>query len=313
MSSPSQTPAAPADPSPAPPASSADRPYLTDDENPFGFDHVRLRFRHDGWTPERQERFIEALAATGCVEHAARAVGKSVSSAYALKTRAEAQPFRLAWEAALEVGIKRLSEAALSRAIHGVPYPIFYKGEQVGERRHFDERLTMFLLRYRDPARHGAWIDHVERIEEDPDGAPVLLRQLMNRMMDRLFGDMGDEATRRSRKAKAKAKGRSGAKAGAKSGAQTRAKTTPAAKSRSGPKSADPAPATMPGAGDQALGGPDAATAAMPDQVASAAGRATAAPPAHDPEAPTQWGGSEDAAPNPHPPMRPPEPRIRGF
>ncbi len=178
----------------ASPLPRSERPFLEEEENPFAFDHVRLRFRQDGWTPERQERFIEALAATGCVEHAARAVGKSVSSAYALKTRAEARPFRLAWDAALEVGIKRLSEAALSRAIHGVAQPIYYQGEQVGERRHYDERLTMFLLRYRDPARFGPWIDRVDSVEEKFDGAPMLLRQLLNRMIDKLFGELGDDA-----------------------------------------------------------------------------------------------------------------------
>lgn len=178
----------------ASPLPRSERPFLEEAENPFAFDHVSLRFRHDGWTPERQERFIEALATTGCVEQAARAVGKSVSSAYALKTRAEAQPFRLAWEAALEVGVKRLSEAALSRAIHGVAQPVFYKGEQVGERRHYDERLTMFLLRYRDPARFGPWIDRVDSVEEKFDGASMLLRQMLNRMIDKLFGEIGEDA-----------------------------------------------------------------------------------------------------------------------
>lgn len=196
----SDTKSGPAPVPPTPPAPRTDRPFLSDDENPFGFDHVRLRFRHDGWTPERQERFIEALAATGCVEQAARAVGKSVSSAYALKTRPEAQPFRLAWEAALEVGIKRLSEAALSRAIHGVAHPVFYQGEQVGERRHYDERLTMFLLRYRDPARYGPWIDRAESVEEQPDAAALLLRQLLNNMIDRLFGESSHNAPERAPK-----------------------------------------------------------------------------------------------------------------
>ena len=39
---------------------------------------------------------------------------------------------------------------------------MFYKGEQVGERRYFDERLTMFLLRLRDPARFGTWRDRTD-------------------------------------------------------------------------------------------------------------------------------------------------------
>ena len=54
-----------------------------------------------------------------------------------------------AWDAALDNAMHRLEEAALSRAIHGVARPIFYHGEQVGEWREYDERLAMFLLRYR--------------------------------------------------------------------------------------------------------------------------------------------------------------------
>ena len=38
---------------------------------------------------------------------------------------------------------------------NGVVRPVFYKGEQVGEWRHFDERLTMFLLRFRRRHRFG--------------------------------------------------------------------------------------------------------------------------------------------------------------
>ena len=47
----------------------------------------------------------------------------------------------------------------MERSINGVARPIFYKGEQVGEWRQYDERLTMFLLRSRRPARYGKWVD----------------------------------------------------------------------------------------------------------------------------------------------------------
>ena len=43
----------------------------------------------------------------------------------------------------------------------GVARPILYKGEQVGESRHFDERLTMFLLRTRRPDRYGKWMERM--------------------------------------------------------------------------------------------------------------------------------------------------------
>ena len=36
-----------------------------------------LRYRHDGWTAERQAAFLKALAATSCVADACKAVGMS--------------------------------------------------------------------------------------------------------------------------------------------------------------------------------------------------------------------------------------------
>jgi hypothetical protein len=53
----------------------------------------------------------------------------------------------------------RIEEDAFTRSRRGVARPIFHKGEQVGEWRHYDERLTMFLLRARRPQRYGKWIE----------------------------------------------------------------------------------------------------------------------------------------------------------
>ena len=117
--------------------------------------------RYDGWTAERQEAFLKALAACGCVRDACKAVGMSHVSAYALRARPSAIAFRKAWDAALDCAMHRLEEAALSRAIHGVARPVFYKGEQVGEWRDHDERLTVFLLRYRRPHRFGSQLDRL--------------------------------------------------------------------------------------------------------------------------------------------------------
>lgn len=153
------------------------------------FTPVPVRARHDGWSPDRQVSFIEALSQSGCVEDAARSVGMSVASAYQLRGRVDALPFRRAWEAAIEVGVSRLSDAAMARAIHGVSVPVFYKGEQIGERRFYDERLTMFLLRYRDMGHYGKWLDRGEIISEKPDGPAQLLNRLVNRLLDWLHGD----------------------------------------------------------------------------------------------------------------------------
>ena len=163
-------------PDPPPPGTEPPDPLLDDEEDidetvngilcrrddGHGFGPVPMRYRHDGWVPERQLAFIEALADCGCVDEAARAVGMSRNAAYALRRRTDAQAFRLAWDAATDAAVARLRDAAMARAIHGVAVPVFHHGEQVGERRHFDERLTMFLLRCRDPARHGKWLERSE-------------------------------------------------------------------------------------------------------------------------------------------------------
>lgn len=112
------------------------------------------RPRHDGWTAEKQEAFLQALAQSGCVTDACRVVGMSRESAYRLYNRESATGFRRGWDAALDCSLRLLEDEMWSRAIKGVPRPLFYQGEQVGEYRHFDERLAMFLLRFRRPYRY---------------------------------------------------------------------------------------------------------------------------------------------------------------
>ncbi|MCJ8158478.1 hypothetical protein [Sphingomonas sp. LaA6.9] len=52
------------------------------------FDPVpRLCKRHDGWTPERQRAFVDALAETGSVRHAASRINMSSEGAYYLRRR----------------------------------------------------------------------------------------------------------------------------------------------------------------------------------------------------------------------------------
>lgn len=140
-----------------PQSAASSSPHCDDDEAApdFPFDPVPLRARHDGWTPERQTDFIVALAATGCVDMAAKSVGKSPQTAYRLRCHFDAQSFRQAWDAALDYAIRRLSDALYSRAIYGVSVPHYYKGELVGEHRRYNDRMAMFLLRYRDPLRYG--------------------------------------------------------------------------------------------------------------------------------------------------------------
>jgi hypothetical protein len=152
------------------------------------------RPRHDGWTAERQEAFLKALARCGCVTHAAASVGMSRQSAHNLYNRPAAFAFRRAYDAALDCSLRLVEDGMWSRSINGVVRPIFYQGEQVGEYRHFDERLTMFLLRTRRPHRYGMQLKldpptpplSIEDEGPDPDEAIGVL--------DWNIGELEDEA-----------------------------------------------------------------------------------------------------------------------
>ena len=98
------------------------------------------------WTRARMAEFIIELAATQCVATAARAVGMSRQSAYRLRASEDGEVFDLAWASALEQGYEQLYRAALARAVSGIEVPVYQRGELIGTRRHFDERLTCFLL-----------------------------------------------------------------------------------------------------------------------------------------------------------------------
>ena len=104
--------------------------------------------RHDGWTPERQRGFIQALARIGIVAWAAEAVGMSRKSAYELLKRAGPDsPFARAWREAQAMGRTRTRFTAIDRALNGVEIPYFYGGLQRGTRRVYDDRLLAAALR----------------------------------------------------------------------------------------------------------------------------------------------------------------------
>lgn len=90
--------------------------------------------RHDGWTPERQRAFIEALADTASVETAARMVSMSSEGAYALRRHPKAAGFAAAWEAALNIGWRRLKDEAFERALNGQLVPVFTGGKLIHQR-----------------------------------------------------------------------------------------------------------------------------------------------------------------------------------
>ncbi len=109
------------------------------------------------WTVAKQRCFIETLADTASVSHAARAAGMSRESAYRLRRREDAADFARAWEDALLVATQRLTDIAFERASVGELMETVKDGEVVSARRRTSDQLLMFLLRNHDAVRYG-WL-----------------------------------------------------------------------------------------------------------------------------------------------------------
>lgn len=116
----------------------------------------REKDRSNGWKPQVQRAFIEALAETGSVQAACRRVGRATHGVYALRRHPQAEEFRRAWDLALDFGIRRIEDAAMDRALYGSEEQVFYHGDLKAVRRRYNERLVMFMLRNRAPDRFAA-------------------------------------------------------------------------------------------------------------------------------------------------------------
>ena len=116
---------------------------------------VRRRPRYDGWTDEKQRRFIEALADTGLVGHAAKAVGMSRESARQLRRSPHGAAFDRAWDAARHHAGRGLEDIAFERAIEGVEHHVYNEnGDIVCTKRVVSDRLLTFLLGNLMPERY---------------------------------------------------------------------------------------------------------------------------------------------------------------
>jgi hypothetical protein len=80
------------------------------------------KIRADGWTAERQLRFLDALVHTRSVSRAAAAAGMSRESAYKLRDRREGALFGALWDRALaceaaEVHTSSLTDGRIMRLL----------------------------------------------------------------------------------------------------------------------------------------------------------------------------------------------------
>jgi len=105
--------------------------------------------RSNSITPDLQREFVAHLAATGIVTSAARHIGRSMEALYKLRHRPGAQGFAKAWDRAVQMGVERLEDTALARAIEGSERKIIRNGEVVATERVHNEALVMFFLKHR--------------------------------------------------------------------------------------------------------------------------------------------------------------------
>ena len=130
------------------------------DKNP----HIPgLRVRHDGWTAEKTQRFLDVLAYSGCVRDACRVAGSSNSSAYRLK-RINPE-FAAAWDDALSRAGEGLVALAYNRAVNGRETVIYRNGEEYERRVQPDSALLALLIKRGDMAGGAAGFGHNDLAE----------------------------------------------------------------------------------------------------------------------------------------------------
>lgn len=112
-----------------------------------------LRPNRNGWTPERQASFLEALAETASVTTAATRVGMTRQSAYWLRNQPAAAQFRAAWDRALAETWVQIETTALDRAINGEVETLERDGVRTVRQRPCSPRLLIHMLNRAEAAR----------------------------------------------------------------------------------------------------------------------------------------------------------------
>lgn len=161
-------------------------PALTEEDTPepihydpadYRWVPVRRKPRLDGWTEEKQRRFIETLADTGLVNVAAKAVGMSRETAYALRRSERGAAFARAWDKAREHAAGLIEDIAFDRAIEGTEREVLdQSGHVVATRLVHDNRLLQYLLSHLKPERYGR--DRQSAAPQPAEPAPALADHL---------------------------------------------------------------------------------------------------------------------------------------
>ena len=112
------------------------------------------RRRANGWTTHDQRLFIHELTRCGSVGMAAKSVGKSARSAYALRDKLGAESFAAAWVRAIRTGIEKIRLHLSDRFMEGDLIPRFYHGRIIGHVRKYNDRAVLAVLQSLNRVTH---------------------------------------------------------------------------------------------------------------------------------------------------------------
>lgn len=125
-----------------------------------GEGHAR-HARYDGLSAVRKRAFLRALSDTGEIQKACARVGVSQQTVWAVKRRSP--EFAAACEKALRISLPCIEQIAYERAVEGWDEDVVVRGEVVGTRRRFSERLLADLLKAELAARRAERVEEVKR------------------------------------------------------------------------------------------------------------------------------------------------------
>ncbi|OJW69796.1 MAG: hypothetical protein BGO57_09625 [Sphingomonadales bacterium 63-6] len=151
------------------------------------------RHLHTAFTPARQTRFCDRLAACGNVRMACAASGISPMTAY--RARRRDPLFARVWDRALALARDHAEAVLADRALEGIAEPVFHGGEVVGYRRRYESRLLLAHLARLD--RHCEMFEQ-EQLEEagDAEAFDMLLARLGGLDQGEILSSRGDHVER---------------------------------------------------------------------------------------------------------------------
>jgi hypothetical protein len=110
------------------------------------------RPRCDGWTADRQRRFLIALSRGLTVDRACAIVEMSRTAAYSFRASARGAAFALGWEADQIRARDVLADELMDRALNGVREQVITDDGRITTRKRHDNRLAWNLLTRLDRA-----------------------------------------------------------------------------------------------------------------------------------------------------------------